>query len=184
MVLDKMMENGGSKKGLAVSKAMLEVGFSPAYSKNPQKFTRTKTFKELMDEYLPDELIAEKHNELLNAAEIQHYLFPKIEEKIYTSKKGKAKISRSTLTNAEIREIVQSVPGCRLIYVKRDSIGAWAYFQSPDSKSRKDAVDMAYKLRGNYSPDKIELTKRKYQHLSDEELMAHKKALIDFLKKR
>ncbi len=174
MAMKKMVENGGN-----VSKALKAVGYSPAYAKNPQKFTNTKTAKELMDEYLPDELVAKIHKELLTAGEIQHYCFPNL------SKGGKKNAGGSgELTNDEIKQIVESVPGCRLIYVKRDSFGAWAFFESPDTKSRKEAIDMIYKLRGSYSAEKIELTKRKYQDLSNADLMALQKKLSNHLLKK
>ncbi|TSA58173.1 hypothetical protein D4R42_00230 [bacterium] len=57
---DKSLENGGN-----ISKAMKEVGYSKATSKNPKRLTETKGWKQLMDEYLPDTLLAEKHEELL-----------------------------------------------------------------------------------------------------------------------
>lgn len=40
----------------------------------------------------------------------------------------------------------------------------------PDFRARKAALDMAHKLRGNYAPEKIELSKRKFQDMSDKEL--------------
>jgi hypothetical protein len=169
MVFDKIVEKKGK---CGVSKAMRDVGFSPRYAHNPQQFLKTKTAQELMKEYLPDELIAKKHNELLNAAEIQHYIFPHEPKK-------------KQLSNEEVKEIVESVPGCRLIYVKRDKFsGTTAYFQAPNGKIQKDAVDMAYKLFGSYAAEKIELTKRKYQDLTDEELVAKRKALRDVLLKK
>lgn len=179
-----MVENGG--KPMATSKALEAVGYSPAYAKNPQKFLKTKTATELLEEYLPDELIAARHQELLNASDIQHYCFPKLsDDKIKGKKKGeKTTIKKNELTNEEIRIIVESVPGCRLIYVKRDFMGAWAFYQVPDCRSRKDAIDMAYKRKGDYAPDKIELTKRKYQDLSNAELAALETKLKNHLLKR
>lgn len=175
--ISKMVENGGKgKKRMPASKALDAVGYSPAYAKNPKKFFNTKTVKELLKEYLPDELLAIRHAELLDAAEIQHYVFPKIK-----SGKGKRDI---TLTNAEIKTIVESVPGCRLIYIKRDFMGAWAYFQAPDTKSRKDAIDMAYKRKGDYAAETLNIVQRKYQNYSNAELMALKKALIEKIKNK
>jgi len=173
--ISKMVENGGkSRKRISTSKALEAVGYSPAYAHNPQKFLNTKTAKELLKEYLPDELITQRHAELLGAAEIQHYVFPKLKEK-----------GRSvSLTNADIRTIVESVPGCRLIYVKRDFMGAWAYFQAPDCKSRRDAIDMAYKRKGDYAAEKVDIIKRKYQHLSNADLMALRRALIEKIKNK
>ena len=177
----KLAENGGK----SMSAAMRAVGYSPEYARQPQKFLKTKTAQELLEEYLPDELIAKRHSELLDAADIQHYCFPKLGENRVKGKKGeKSKVEKQELTNEEIKEIVESVPGCRLIYVKRDFMGAWAFYQVPDTKSRKDAIDMAYKRKGDYAPDKIELTKRKYQDLTNAELAALETKLKNHLLKR
>lgn len=179
-VYEKLAENGGK----SVSAAMRAVGYSPEYARQPQKFLRTKTAQELEQEYLPDELIATKHRELLEAGEIQHYVFPK-GGGARVKAKGKTRASReSGLTNAEIKTIVESVPGCRLIYVKRDYMGAWAFFEAPDHRSRERAIDMAYKRKGTYAPEQINITRRKYQGLSNAELVAKKKKLKDFLLKK
>ena len=59
------VENGGN-----VSRAMIDVGYSPATAHTPQKLTDTKGWKELMEEYIPDDLLARKHLELLNKREV------------------------------------------------------------------------------------------------------------------
>jgi len=91
----KIMENNG----ISVSKAMKEVGYSDNYSKNPQTVTATKSWQQLMDEYLPDSLIAEKHNALLNK----------------TDDKGDI-----------------------------------------DANAVKSGIDLAYKVKGRFAPEKIE----------------------------
>lgn len=51
--VNKIVENGGN-----VSKAMRDVGYSPATAENPSKLTESKGFMELMDELgLTDNLI-------------------------------------------------------------------------------------------------------------------------------
>lgn len=174
---------GNRGKALPMSKAMIAAGYSPSYAKNPKQFMNTKSAQELEQKYLPDELIAERHHELLNAADIQHYNFPRLHY-TKTKQRGKTKIDKNELTNEEIKEIVESVPGCRLIYVKRDWLGAWAFYQVPDHRSREKAIDMAYKRKGDYAPDKIQLVKRKYQDLSNAELAKLERTLKDFLLKR
>jgi hypothetical protein len=42
----------------------------------------------------------------------------------------------------------------------------------PDFTARKAGIEMAHKLRGNYAPEKLELSKRKYQDMSNAELAA------------
>lgn len=58
----KSVENGGN-----VSKAMRDAGYSPATAKTPQKLTESKAWEELMEEYLPDDLLMKVHSEGLKA---------------------------------------------------------------------------------------------------------------------
>lgn len=149
----------------------IEAGYSENYAKTG-RFKKTEIWDELMEIHLPNSKLARVHGELLGSAEIQHYIFPKLKKK-------------KALSRDEIKAIVESVPGCRLIYIKPDVYtGQIAFFQSPDSKSRREALDMAYKMKGNYAAEKIELTRRKYQDLSNAELAALEKKLIDKIKKR
>lgn len=60
LAFQKAVENHGN-----ISKAMVEAGYSEASAKNPKNLTDSKGWKELMEEYLPDSLLAQKHKELL-----------------------------------------------------------------------------------------------------------------------
>ena len=61
-----------SKGKMAVSKAMVSI--DPPYpdttAHNPQQITRSKTWEQLAEEYLPDSLLAKRHKELLNKREV------------------------------------------------------------------------------------------------------------------
>lgn len=57
------------EEGKAPSAAMLEVGFSEVTAKNPKNLTESRGWEKLMDAYLNDEFLAEKHNQLLNKKE-------------------------------------------------------------------------------------------------------------------
>lgn len=50
--LDNVVKNGGN-----ISKAMRDAGYSPNTAKTPKKLTESAAWRELMDAYLPDELI-------------------------------------------------------------------------------------------------------------------------------
>lgn len=50
--VDLMADNGGN-----VSKAMRDAGYSPMTAKTPQKLTESDGFKELMEAYLPDDML-------------------------------------------------------------------------------------------------------------------------------
>lgn len=66
LVAQKVVENRGN-----VSKAMKEAGYSDAYASNPQQFKASKTWEELLEEYLPDDLLTKVALEGLFAKRIQ-----------------------------------------------------------------------------------------------------------------
>lgn len=49
---------------------MRKAGYNPASAKNPKTLTGSRAWEELMEEYLPDNLLAEKHCALLNKTEV------------------------------------------------------------------------------------------------------------------
>lgn len=65
----KIAENHGN-----VSKAMLEVGYSPNTAKKPQNLTESKGFQELVEKYLPDNLLVKVHKEGLKATSKKPHL--------------------------------------------------------------------------------------------------------------
>lgn len=50
--VDNMVENGGN-----VSKAMRDAGYSPATAKTPEKLTSSQAFADLLEAYLPDDMM-------------------------------------------------------------------------------------------------------------------------------
>lgn len=111
-LLKKIMETTG--KPVSISQSMRDVGYGEGYAKNPQLLTKTRSWQELMDEYLPDDLIAEKHNALLNKKE------------------------QIVVRDGKTSEVVLT-----------DEI---------DTNAVKAGVEMAYKIKGRYAPEKIEHT--------------------------
>jgi len=65
-VFKKMLENGGK-----MQPAMEEVGYSEAYSKNPNKLKKTKGWKALMKKYLPDSKLVKVASEGLEATMVK-----------------------------------------------------------------------------------------------------------------
>lgn len=61
---DKMVENGG-----IISQAMIDAGYSENTAHTPQKLTESKGWMELMEEHIPNRLLAEKHKALLNKSD-------------------------------------------------------------------------------------------------------------------
>jgi len=59
------VENGGN-----VSKGMRDAGYSKATAKNPKKVTDSNNWEDLMEKYLPDNLLAKSHKKLLDKKEV------------------------------------------------------------------------------------------------------------------
>ena len=120
--VQKVAENGGN-----VSKGMIAAGYSPATAKTPQKLTESKGWLELMERYLPDETLAEKHLELLNK-----------------------------------REVVKTFV---------DGEAEYEFIDQPDTAAVSKALDMAYKLKGSYAPEKQD-RKLSFEALTPEQQQA------------
>ena len=62
-VLDKIIETEGK---ISMNKAMIEAGYSKSTAHNPQYLVKSQVWKDLLEEFLPDDLLLRKHKELLN----------------------------------------------------------------------------------------------------------------------
>lgn len=159
---DKIVENRGN-----VSKAMREVGYDATTAKNPRNLTESKGFKELMNSILPDADVLKRHKELLNSQRIDHMVFPlgpkdKDDENFSGAKpntEGRDEDGddeaalpekykeRTKLTDKEIIKMLAEV-SCKVRRIVHGENARHVYFWSPDNRARKDAIDMAYKIKG------------------------------------
>lgn len=135
----EIAESIRNKKPKPIGTVLRAVGYSESTSLNPDQVTKGKGFKELLDHYLPESLVTKRHGQLLNASQLQHYVFPQ------------------SMEDDDIQEIVESVAGCRLIKISNSDNSKRAYYWSPNTTAQDNAVDKAYKLRGNYKPTQIDV---------------------------
>lgn len=149
---------------MPVSTAIRAVGGSEFAATHPSLITKDASFQELIDHYLPQGEILETHRGLLKAASIDHMVFadgPRNEnEAAQFMADHNAKATDGTiftrddiLTDDDIREMLKE-KNCEVRRISRTERSRHVYFWSPDSRARKDALDMAYKLRGSYAADK------------------------------
>lgn len=131
---DKSMENYGN-----VSKAMREAGYSKNTAKNPKVLTESKGWKELLEEYLPESELAKAHKELLEQKQLAYFVFPR------------------RMKDEEI-EANMEANGLDLIVIRESDKGRMAFYSIVDANARKSALEMGYKLRGSYAPDRVEST--------------------------
>lgn len=142
-VLDLMVENGGN-----VSKAIRDSGlYSPSQAKHPEKILDSRTWNEIIEDALPDEVLTEKHKELLSATRIDHMVFTLGPKKNVDKKEGE-----DVLSDEDIIEMLAEV-NCKVRRIVHGETARHVYFWSNDNKSRKEALDMAYKLKGRYGDE-------------------------------
>jgi hypothetical protein len=158
IVLKNITENHRS-----VSRAMIEAGYSKHTASKPSNLTKTKSWQELMQQYLPDDLLAQKHFELLNSTNIDHLVFPlgpkgqdddnfsggKVDK---SKKKDAIRVERTSLTDKEIIEMLADV-NCKVRRIVHGETARHVYFWSADNKARKDGLDMAYKMKSRYQDE-------------------------------
>jgi len=160
--IKKLVENGGN-----ISKAMREAGYSKKTSKTPKKLTESKAFVELMEKMgLDDKTLTKQHLNLMNSHRLDHMTFPlgplEEEEKDDDDEDEEEgadsfKEERTKLTDKEIQELLASA-NCVVRRIVHGEHARHVYFWAPDNKARKDALDMAYKVKGHYAPEKKHVT--------------------------
>lgn len=157
--LKNIAENGG-----IVSKALKDAGYAEEYANSPAKFLNTTAVKKTLEEWFPDEMLNRATIDLINSAEIDSFTFPIAKNK-----------QKKSLTDQEIKYIVENVAGCRLIYIRDCAFppSRIAFYQAPALKSRKDGLELAFKLKGSFAPEKLDINKlNPFSTWSDAELAA------------
>jgi len=135
-------ENGGNK-GMALKDA----GYSPTVVNTPQKVTDSKGWNELLEQHLPDKLLAKKHKDLLDSTRLDHMVFPQLRVDDPETKKGKVKKYGEELTDNDIREMLVDV-NCKVRRIVHGEQARHVYFWSADNIALKSALELAYKIKG------------------------------------
>lgn len=86
-------------------------------------------------ERLDDDKLEKAHNSLLDAVRLDYFVFP------------------STMHDNEIEEHV-SAQGLTVINIRPTQKGKMAFFSLPDGSARSKGLELAYKLKGSFAPDK------------------------------
>lgn len=161
-VLKTLTENIGNSRKTMV-KAMTDAGYSKSYAEAGQ-IKSGKTWQKLTEELLGDDLLSEVHHSLLRFKKVEYMQFS------------------CDATEDDIYEIISEAGGIvkKIIH----SVGAiHCYFFKADGRVQKDAVELAYKIRGKMSPEKVEIEQTGFKAMSDQELADYiKKAKSKFNK--
>lgn len=99
-----------------------------------QKDTIKKTIDRYADRF-SDEELEKHHKELLNQKQVAYFVFPKF------------------MDDDEIEEKVNAA-GFNVIVIRFGEKGKYAFYSISDANAKKSALDMAYKIKGTYAPEK------------------------------
>lgn len=138
--------------GKPVHDIMIELGYSETQANQPGQITKTDNFRELLRSKLPDDLLFNTHEGLIKSNRLDHMTFPLFSENP-KEKANKGEDHGQALTDNDIRELLKET-GCTVRRIVHGEQARHVYFWSPDNRARKDALDMAYKLKGSYAPEK------------------------------
>lgn len=122
------------KKGMRQRDALRAAGYSESYI-NTGSPMQKEGLKAYMDEMLGVKKVVTQHQRLLEASCVGSMTVPHV------------------LDLDQITKIIESMD-CELINIQPMQFGKLVYFKQPIHKIRLAAVDMAYKLRGDYAPTK------------------------------
>lgn len=163
-ILKKMSGNVGKGKKPSVKQAAIEMGYSESYA-DSGRLQKTRTWKQALDHYLPEDKLLKVHDQQLNSYRLQSMIFQKQidDEIIYELIES---------INAVLKKIVEIPTGKVVFYI------------TADNQSRNKALEMGLKLHKRLT-DKVEVRDTTpYAGLTDTELAARiKQGKKFFLKK-
>jgi hypothetical protein len=116
-----------------------QAGYSPTMANTPKQVTESRGFKQLMEEYYPQDKRIEKHKQLLETVTIDHRTFP------------------VAMTDEEMIALVESVPGCKVKKIMHGEQQNHVWFFIPDGALQLAALDKLYKITGDYSAEKVDV---------------------------
>jgi len=138
--------------GCPAKEAIVKAGYSEKTAHAPIKITKRKTFQEMLDEAMPREFVLDQH------------------KRLYSEHRNLKQIRLETLDDREIEKAVAGYENVSVIK-KTDKGYTLLIINEVDPEARKEAIKLSYRLRGDFSPTKIEV-KREFEDMSDDELIA------------
>lgn len=158
----KILEDIG--KGKSLTQAAVDNGLSESYARSGA-LGKTKSWKQLLDHFLPEDKLLKVHDQQLNSYKLQSMTFQKQidDETIYELMES---------INAVLKKIVE-IP-----------IGKVVFYITADNQSRNKALEMGLKLHKKLT-DKVEIKDTTpYTGLTDQELAERIKKGKNFFTKK
>lgn len=154
--VEELVKNGGNATK-AVKKVYGVKSENYAAVKGNRLIRKDKIIEEIerVADHIPNKLLVETHLDLLKAKEVQRFIFP------------------TRLKDDEIMDIVADA-GFTVITIRPSPLGKMAFYSIANSRARKDGLDMAYKLKGSYEAEEMNLRFKGFSNEQLEEFLVSK----------
>lgn len=140
----------GKTRKMSIYQAMIEEGYSPEYARQGG-LRKTKSWDKLLVDRLGDDKLSNIHSQLMVAKKLDYMLFT------------------HEIKDDDIYDLIESV-GCQLKKLVHGVQGTHVWFFAPDNKTRKDALELSYKVRGKMAAEKLEVESTGLRAMTDAEL--------------
>lgn len=157
-----MVENGRREKPVSTGEILREAGYSEAVADVPSKVTDSPVFRELLDQFIPDNTLAQTHARLLSTRKIEHMTFPlgpegEDDENLSGANPNQPSeieefVERTTLTDQEIKDMLADV-NCQVKRIVHGNTARHVYFWAHDANAQSKALELAYKMKGHLTKD-------------------------------
>jgi hypothetical protein len=126
--------SNGNNATQAVLKVWPDLKEESARSKGSFLLTNDN-IREKLNSTISDSLLRKKHEKLLEQKRVEYFVFPK------------------AMDEEEIVEKVNAA-GFEVIVIRDGEKGKYAFYSIDDAQAISKAIDMGYKLKGSYAPEK------------------------------
>lgn len=137
--------------GELIAPVLRDEGYTPSVIDKPTVVTAKPTFQEELDEIIPTRATLEAHHKLYNT----HRIIKQLRIDIIDDEQ----IAKACEGLGNVQAIKNEEEGYTTLIINEI-----------DKDAEARAIDMSYKLRGAYSPVKLEV-KRTYEDMTDKELI-------------
>jgi hypothetical protein len=159
-----LVENGGLDKPKPTGDILREAGYSEAIASTPAKVIDSPVIQDLLNQFMPDNLLAETHRRLLTTRKIEHMVFPLEYQDpsdlshafpVDEAQREQEIQERRIIDNLSDEDIIDmlSEVGCKVKRIIHGDTARHVYYWAHDAKSQANALELAYKMKGYLSKD-------------------------------
>lgn len=139
------------EENVSLSEALKRAGYSKSTQINPHLITNTDDFKEAAGVIMEDWYTNYKHEQILAASEIVTWKFDNKD------------------VSEDVVALLAEQVGGELLLMYRENKQNKFIVKVPKHQEQRQALDMLYKLKGDYAAEKVELSS-KFSDLTDEQI--------------